>query len=315
MQDRRREYGSRRDKLRIRGDEPSMRKFSVPPRGIGRLALLVLVGASQLVCGSCGEAGTAPKPVPQKEIDTHPAWSPDGSQIVYFKEPKLGGGESWAWGVYIYDLSTERDSLLWENHRAAHLDWSPDGSRLAYSRNGDIVIYDFATQTSTTLPSATRDFYCSWSPDGRVLAYDSKSAPLGLWLIDEDGTNRRLKYDDARSVSWFSDGVTLAGIGLGSEVYLLDTSGVRYEKLTESGETKTEVAVAGSGDRIVYAERGELWLIDTLGSPPVQLTTKGGEYPEWSPDGDWIVFTKVGAEEGNLWIIRPDGTDEKQLTH
>jgi Periplasmic component of the Tol biopolymer transport system len=43
------------------------------------------------------------------------------------------------------------------------------------------------------------------------------------------------------------------------------------------------------------------------------------EQPQWSPDGDLIVFTRVrkinaGTEVTALFLVRPDGTDLKQLT-
>jgi TolB protein len=37
--------------------------------------------------------------------------------------------------------------------------------------------------------------------------------------------------------------------------------------------------------------------------------------PDWSPDGEWIVFDSDRDGTWNLYLIRPDGTDERRLTH
>jgi Tol biopolymer transport system component len=42
-------------------------------------------------------------------------------------------------------------------------------------------------------------------------------------------------------------------------------------------------------------------------------------YPEWSPDGRWIVYSAVAeADDGRtaaIWIVHPDGTGATRLTH
>jgi TolB protein len=42
-----------------------------------------------------------------------------------------------------------------------------------------------------------------------------------------------------------------------------------------------------------------------------------GDNPDWSPDGNWIVFrTHVDADKNsNIAVIHPDGNGLRQLTH
>jgi len=37
----------------------------------------------------------------------------------------------------------------------------------------------------------------------------------------------------------------------------------------------------------------------------------------WSPDGEWIAFSarEVGAENPDLYLVRPDGSDVQQVTY
>ena len=37
--------------------------------------------------------------------------------------------------------------------------------------------------------------------------------------------------------------------------------------------------------------------------------------PDWSPDGDWILYTRPGDDGGSdLWMVRPNGTDARRVT-
>jgi hypothetical protein len=35
---------------------------------------------------------------------------------------------------------------------------------------------------------------------------------------------------------------------------------------------------------------------------------------DWSPSGDWIVYTDSDSISGRLWLIRNDGSENRQLT-
>ncbi len=44
------------------------------------------------------------------------------------------------------------------------------------------------------------------------------------------------------------------------------------------------------------------------------LTTDADNFPAWSPRGDRILFTSFRSGDFEMYTIRPDGTDLKQLT-
>ncbi|MEM7118867.1 MAG: hypothetical protein AAF614_41000 [Chloroflexota bacterium] len=68
----------------------------------------------------------------------------------------------------------------------------------------------------------------------------------------------------------------------------------------------------------IYAgKRGQrnIYAIATNGSGFHQLTQRGDNLaPAWSPDGNWLVFTSYQAGDNELYIMRPDGSDVRQLT-
>jgi TolB protein len=93
------------------------------------------------------------------------------------------------------------------------------------------------------------------------------------------------------------------------------------------------------GTTIAFERTGSpnpIWLVDAGGTNERQLTTPPGEgpygellsggdtHPDWSPDGDWIAFSRetemymsdTGSDRGrdDIYVIRPDGTDALRLT-
>jgi Tol biopolymer transport system component len=40
----------------------------------------------------------------------------------------------------------------------------------------------------------------------------------------------------------------------------------------------------------------------------------GAENPNWSPDGEWIVFSLSHENTANIYMVRPDGTALTQIT-
>ncbi len=69
-----------------------------------------------------------------------------------------------------------------------------------------------------------------------------------------------------------------------------------------------------------------LWIADADGSDARPFTAREGDgSPQWSPDGRWIAFARADDgddedEEGDasgrqIWLIRTDGGEARQLTH
>ena len=68
------------------------------------------------------------------------------------------------------------------------------------------------------------------------------------------------------------------------------------------------------GDKSEY--RTHIHLAHAKGSPSWQLTQgdKSCEDPQWSPSGQWLAFVSNRSGKKNLWAIRPQGGEARQLT-
>ncbi|TVR45642.1 MAG: hypothetical protein EA425_17840 [Puniceicoccaceae bacterium] len=95
-----------------------------------------------------------------------PAWSPDGSQIVFAGDPDFTSWGSQDPGIYIMDADgSNRSSRLSAGRRPA---WSPDGTRIAYDDGGFIYVRTLATGATFPLVAGMGP---TWSPDGEWIAY------------------------------------------------------------------------------------------------------------------------------------------------
>ena len=160
----------------------------------------------------------------------------------------------------------------------------------------------------------------AWSPDGVTLAYICWGGDICLINYDGTGERRLIETDQPiYSIAWHPDGLKLAYIGPGLSV---------YEKALTGGPTTLLLPEALSfswspdGSQIAYARmndqrRGELFIRPTEGGEEKKVTDLEVTSVAWSPDGELLLIsvTKPNARtDHNIYTIRPDGSDVRQLT-
>lgn len=126
--------------------------------------------------------------------ETQPAWSPDGTQLAFSKDPS---------GFSVRDICVLRSGesnpvgLAQERGKDEHSpSWSPNGSQIVYVRDGDIWLMwaDGSDQVNLSKHPA-KDYDPSWSPDGQRIVFAStrdagdNTKQSDICLMDSDGEN------------------------------------------------------------------------------------------------------------------------------
>ena len=98
----------------------------------------------------------------------------------------------------------------------------------------------------------------------------------------------------------------------GARIVRFDMQGDATQVLTESGN---KVRVSPQGDRIAYEDGSGIWVSDLARGIPTRLVSDRGrlDNPEWTPDGQRVVFWRVDAGERGLEAISADGAGEAGL--
>src|SRR5439155_17176999 len=208
-----------------------------------------------------------------RALDTDPAWSPDGSRLVYSSD-KAGG----LLQLWIHDFRSGQDRQLTHlTTQPQGATWSPDGRRIAFFnvtgmwRVAEISVVDVATGRVTRVhDTLAQPGTPTWSPDGKRLAL-AEVAPLTKRF--REGTNQILTIDAA--------------------------GGAESPALRTDAADRVARPFQGRDER---ASDRDVWYSPI---PMLSIDSRGGCGPVWSPDG-----TKMAAVyEGVLaiWPVTPAG--------
>lgn len=203
-------------------------------------------------------------------------------------------------------------------------DWAPDGSLLAFTRcptnNGPCAVYTIhpdgsgLKRLSKPCPKGVHETVCpdnanvAFSPDGKWIAFTESSGHVKpdrvvdniierstIVLMDRNGGNRRAIVH--------------------SQPYAADFSWPQF-----SPDGKRLVYERENSSRGAPAAEKALFVVDLATRAQRQVTPwslDGGDNPDWSPGGDWILFRSHHDDGGasNVEVVHPDGTGLEQLTH
>ena len=103
------------------------------------------------------------------------------------------------------------------------------------------------------------------------------------------------------------------------EIYSRDFAGTSPHRLTNNSVDDYDPMWSPDGQEILFNRSPNMGVIDVFimtseGLGEVNLTPGSGSVDValgWSPDGTQILY----ASNGNLWLMRPDGSDKRQLTN
>ena len=172
----------------------------------------------------------------------------------------------------------------------------------------------------TTHPG--QDFDPAVSPDGRLMAFCSdRSGNLDIWIKPlPRGTAIQVtqhQSDDMEPV-WMPDGKGLIFVSKRRDaegdlwsIQIHEKSGLpkgKPKQLTDWLGFDGDPAVSSGGKHVVFCSRrsgqSDLWILDLNSKRKSRLTIHGGSHPDWSPNDNRIVFTRIQNQGASLFIIQ-----------
>ncbi|GMV05482.1 MAG: hypothetical protein AMXMBFR53_17600 [Gemmatimonadota bacterium] len=216
--------------------------------------------------------------------------------------PQTDMGCSHRTAYVAYLLQAEKDDAEGESFN--------DGK---YSLYLDVTDENIRRHESPNPVATLRLRYDAWKAGGGQEAdTTAKKATKGLPL--EPG--RSLEYA-ATEGSWMSldvspDGQTLVFDLLG-DLYTLPIAGGQATRLTRGMAYDAQPRYSPDGTKVAFVSdrsgRNQIWILDLATGDTTEVTTGRGPdvlSPEWTPDGDYLVFSKPG-QEGALWLSHRAG--------
>lgn len=224
--------------------------------------------------------------------DIEPAWSPDGTKIVFAS----ARDDPENLQLYIMNADGSDQHRLfdevrsWDNWTPA---WSPDGKRIAFQVNRDV----------------------------RANGFD-------IYVVNIDGTDERLLAGgpgDQYHVSWSPDGKHIAFVNRGpedSEIWIANADGSDAHPITDNNSNEAYPRWSPDGQWILFqSDRDAVWRLyrmrpDGSDVQMVSIPILGQDVMgTWSPDGKYVAFSSDRANrDWEIYIMPVGGSAWKRLT-
>jgi Tol biopolymer transport system component/DNA-binding winged helix-turn-helix (wHTH) protein len=178
------------------------------------------------------------------------------------------------------------------------------------------------------LTTGTRSSRASYSPDGQIaFARLDVGVPVSVWAVNEDGREPQPLVTEfpAFMPQWVRDGSRLLVLEVGGPVgrlWWVDGKTRRATPIPFSLGNMTEPRISPDGRTLAFhviEPNGnvQVWTQPVDGGARQQITS--GEpihsYPNWSPDGNWLVVQITRGNDTNIGVVSSRGGPVEQLTN
>jgi len=221
--------------------------------------------------------------------DNNPVFSPYGRAVAFVRWDTHGASD-----IYLIPVTGgEPKRLTFDKRSIKGLAWTPDGNEIVFAsdRGGLSSLWRIATSGGEPRPVervGPNTFFPMISLRGNRLAYTQSTDDSNIWRID----------------------LTHPVIQHQAPV-----------RLIASTLADNSPQYSPDGKRIVFSSTRstgyEIWVCDSDGGSPTQLTTTGGALtgtPRWSPDGRYIAYDSRPQGDADIYIVGAGGGQPRRFT-
>ncbi|HXI93232.1 MAG TPA: protein kinase [Blastocatellia bacterium] len=235
-----------------------------------------------------GQKRMLTSPPPGLLGDCSPAFSPDGKSLGFVRAVSAG-----VFDIYIVPVTGgEPRRLTFDNTQVRSMSWTSGGREIVFSswREGGSIsnlwrIPAVGGSPERVVGVGQRVFSPSISRQGDSLAYTQSLSDMNIWRLEVPGPGGRTSPPTM---------------------------------LISSTQWEIGASYSPDGTKIVFASdrtaSWELWVCDSDGSNPVQLTNSFAGSPRWSPDGRQIAFDARPQDNYDIYVIGAEGGSPRRLT-
>lgn len=228
-----------------------------------------------------------------------PAWSPDGSTVVYGR-------------VTTASRTTLRK--IWS--RSPKFELYSTGILPAYNHTGERFV---ATVTAANRQDSTL-MLAEGEGQGRALLESKNELIIApQWSPGDDAIIFGIGKFSAFLNFAIGAKKPADRVNGGAQVAMINADGSGFRKITSGANNNGFASFSPDGKRIVYRTMGPdgdgLRIMNLEDRSVTKLTTEYDNFPVWSPRGDLICFARQTNGDWEVFTMRPDGKDVKQLTH
>jgi len=191
------------------------------------------------------------------------------------------------------------------------------------SNAGIFTISSTGSNLKTVLDSSKWENYPSWSPDGTQILYTSKTAFSNetdeIWIMNSDGTNRvQLTFwSNSANPKFSPDGTQIAyQKGEDGLLYIMNSDGSDQRKISDYRDSLSrgfswhpqENEIVFVSDE--YDNNRDIYVVnlDTSKIRRITFTPESESHPEWSPDGEIIIFDSDITGDYEIYRMNVDGS-------
>ncbi|MCP4546457.1 MAG: DUF5050 domain-containing protein [bacterium] len=264
--------------------------------------------------------------------DIAPHFSPDGTQIAFVHSNRLGMQD-----LFVIPTEGGESSRITRGHRLIYgLDWSRDGRSITFSSRplAKNLLWRVDVQTSDL-----ERLHCtsegiaglSLAANADCMVFEDMQAELNIWAVytetpDSVPTSTPLisstRWDSSPAYS--TDGKRVAFISTrsgGREIWVCNSDGTNPIQYTFETEGDIRNLIWSPSDRYIgftlsSEDNAIIHIMDSGGGLSRPLSK--GEFRDvassWSRDGDWIYFDSYRDKAWNIWKLKIEGGEVRQVT-